>query len=528
MPHSAILVFDNNVRPVINTVTDNHSYLYADEQHTSLEDNHIFHPNPIPKNSSNDTLGFVSTCTDTYINDSIFSNDDTIESLPSTSPIVDKLHTRGIYKIQLQHEIQNDGGANRSVTNCRPILHNFKFINPYPIGGVNNSTPAIYCTGYGYIKWYSPSKYLVLVPCYFSEQASGTIISPTDIVFSHIDVFSGWQMTTNIDDSTGLFTLLARDGVSHIRFPTFMKNNLWFHHLHVQDNDPHSTKPKSQIRSVVRSMTYNARYELWHHRLGHPGKSITEKFPHSVIGVPPLRPPKFHACGSCLRSKFHNKSLKEKPTNVTGTNTTISSNNEEDLNTISIGQFLHMDYGFVRGSDYTARDNDGKLVTSIDKYRAYLLIIDRKSRYIWIFLTKTKEPPLLQVKSLLSIFKPCSISRITTDQGGELASSKKFVDLIASTNYILTPTGSYSSAQNGLAETPNKHLAQIMRNLLYSAGLGSHFWSYAMRHSVYLKNRWPHSSINYMTPYEALHGVKPNLSHLRIFGSIVHIKSSDN
>ena len=441
---------------------------------------------------------------------------------------LNQLHTKGIYRIQLQHENQNDGGANRSVTNCRHILHNFKIINPCPIGGVNNSTPAIYCTGYGYIKWFSPSKYLVLIPCYFSAQASGTIISPTDIVSSHIDVFSGWQMTTNVDDLTGLFTLLARDGVSHIRFPTFVKNNLWFHHLHVQDNDTHSTKPRSQIRSAVRSLTYNARYELWHHRLGHPGKSITEKFPQSVIGVPPLRPTKFHACGSCLRSKFHNKSLKEKPANVSGTNTTISSDDGENVTTMSIGQFLHMDYGFVRGSDYTARDNDGKLVTSIDKYRAYLLVIDRKSRYIWIFLTKTKEPPLLQVKSLLSIFKPCPISRITTDQGGELASSKKFVDLIASTNYILTPTGAYSSSQNGLAETPNKHLAQIMRNLLYSEGLGSQFWSYAMRHSVYLKNRWPHSSINYMTPYEALHGVKPNLSHLRIFGSIVHIKSSDN
>ena len=186
-----------------------------------------------------------------------------------------------------------------------------------------------------------------------------------------------------------------------------------------------------------------------------------------------------------------------------------------------------MDYGFVRGSDYHSRDNDGKLVTSIDKYRSYLLIIDKKSRYIWIFLTRNKDPPIQQVKSLLSIFKPCGLSTITTDQGGELASSKKFIAMVSSTPYILTPTGAYCSAQNGLAETPNKHLAQIMRNLLYSAGLGSQFWSYALRHSVYLKNRWPHSSIGYMTPFEALHGTKPNLSHLRIFGSIVHIKSAE-
>ena len=64
-----------------------------------------------------------------------------------------------------------------------------------------------------------------------------------------------------------------------------------------------------------------------------------------------------------------------------------------------------------------------------------------------------------------------------------------------------------------------------MRNLLYSAGLGSEFWSNALRHTVYLKNRWPHSSLSWKTPYEALNGTKPNLSSIRVFGSIAHIKT---
>ena len=429
--------------------------------------------------------------------------------------------------MQFQSYIQNDGGANRSVTNSKQILYDYKIIEPYPIGGVNSSSPAIYCTGHGYIKWYSPSKYLVLIPCYFSEQASGTIISPTDIVFSHLDVFNGWQMTTNVDNSTGVFTLLARDGVNHIKFPTFMKNNLWFHHLYLHSDRQNPTLD-IPMSSIVKSLSYYATYELWHHRLGHPGKSITERFHNSVIGVPPLRPPPFHSCGSCLRSKFHNTSRRDLKTNTDThvTETQPKNNDKETFDNLQTGQFLHMDYGFVRGSDYNARDNDGKLVTSIDKYRAYLLVIDRKTRYIWIFLTRTKMPPVKQVRSLLNIFPPHKISTITTDQGGELASSHAFADMISSTNYILTPTGAYCSAQNGLAETPNKHLAQIMRNLLYSAGLGSQFWSYALRHSVYLKNRWPHSSNDWKTPYELLNGQKPNLSQLRVFGSIVHIKSA--
>ena len=40
-----------------------------------------------------------------------------------------------------------------------------------------------------------------------------------------------------------------------------------------------------------------------------------------------------------------------------------------------------------------------------------------------------------------------------------------------------------------------------------------------------LKNRQPHSGIEYKTPYEMVNNTKPNLSHLHVFGSLVHIKN---
>lgn len=62
--------------------------------------------------------------------------------------------------------------------------------------------------------------------------------------------------------------------------------------------------------------------------------------------------------------------------------------------------------------------------------------------------------------------------------------------------------------------------------MLYSDRLVSRFWSYTLRHAVYLKNRWPHASIKWKTPYKILHSQKPDLSHLRISGSRVNVKSS--
>ena len=51
------------------------------------------------------------------------------------------------------------------------------------------------------------------------------------------------------------------------------------------------------------------------------------------------------------------------------------------------------------------------------------------------------------------------------------------------------------------------------------------FWPEACACAVYLKNRLPHSAIKGMTPYEAFHGKKPQISHLQPFGRecYVHI-----
>ena len=104
--------------------------------------------------------------------------------------------------------------------------------------------------------------------------------------------------------------------------------------------------------------------------------------------------------------------------------------------------------------------------------------------------------------------------------------SKQFQEVVKDNNYTLKLTGTDSSAQNGLAEKPNQDLAQTMRALLYSSGLGSQYWSYALRHVVYLKNHLPHSANNWKSLYQLMNNKKPNLSKLKVFGARVQIKKS--
>ena len=56
-----------------------------------------------------------------------------------------------------------------------------------------------------------------------------------------------------------------------------------------------------------------------------------------------------------------------------------------------------MDFGFMRAStdDYRRPNkNTDRVVQSYDGFSAYLLIVDGASRQVWVFLTKSKTPPL--------------------------------------------------------------------------------------------------------------------------------------
>ena len=95
----------------------------------------------------------------------------------------------------------------------------------------------------------------------------------------------------------------------------------------------------------------------------------------------------------------------------------------EDEDELPIGlaqQHFHIDFGFVRGSRYSINQEDQPTVTNIDGYSSYLIAVDCITRYVWIFLTFSKAPPITIAKTLLEKFKCNNPHRsVRTDQGGE-------------------------------------------------------------------------------------------------------------
>ena len=102
---------------------------------------------------------------------------------------------------------------------------------------------------------------------------------------------------------------------------------------------------------------------------------------------------------------------------------------------------------------YTIKQETGHTITSKDGYNSYLIIVDRATRYTWIFLTKTKEPPVNIVRKVLRKFKYKSPHRaVRVDQGKELGNSIDFSKMVNDEGFTLEVTGAESSSQNGIAE----------------------------------------------------------------------------
>jgi hypothetical protein len=92
----------------------------------------------------------------------------------------------GLYRVQIL-SAQHDGGANRSVTSSKDLLLHFEDIPDYAINGVKEGEPAIVCTGRGFIPWRSNTGEIILVRSLYCPQASGTILSPSDINAQYSD-----------------------------------------------------------------------------------------------------------------------------------------------------------------------------------------------------------------------------------------------------------------------------------------------------------------------------------------------------
>jgi hypothetical protein len=193
--------------------------------------------------------------------------------------------------------------------------------------------------------------------------------------------------------------------------------------------------PKSSTRpQFLKSKQVEA--DLWQARLGHCSDWQLKVIPMSTTGTPS----KFTPHPFASYDVYNQARIRKRP----------STRGKHPSRATTAVQRWFMDFGFLRASqfDYSRPDKSkDRVITSFDGFNSYLLVVDEATKYTWVYLCKSKEPPISMINLHLDQFGHKS-GFICTDQGGELAGSADFITSMALRHFIVEPTGADSPDQN--------------------------------------------------------------------------------
>ncbi|KHJ44492.1 integrase core domain protein [Trichuris suis] len=107
---------------------------------------------------------------------------------------------------------------------------------------------------------------------------------------------------------------------------------------------------------------------------------------------------------------------------------------------------------------------------------------------------------------------------LRTDNGKEYVTNEQLLKFLKREGIKHQTTLAYTPQQNGVAERRNRSLQEMAKCMLLDANIPTSFWGEEMLAAAYLQNRLPSRSVS-RTPKELWDGKKPDVSHIRIFGS---------
>jgi len=158
--------------------------------------------------------------------------------------------------------------------------------------------------------------------------------------------------------------------------------------------------------------------------------------------------------------------------------------------------------------------------------RYFLLLVDDCSRYMWLHLLSSKdEAPaaIMAFQAQVETETGKKLHVLRTDRGGEFT-SVEFGLYCAGQGVERHLTAPYSPQQNGVVERRNQTVVGMARSMLKAMKMPAAFWGEAVCTAVFILNRAPTKSLKGSTPFEAWHGRKPDVSFLRTFGCVGHVK----
>ena len=247
-----------------------------------------------------------------------------------------------------------------------------------------------------------------------------------------------------------------------------------------------------------------ASLEVWHCRFGHINYKYVNELSQKkmVVGVNCSKEDTNQQCEACAKAKMHRVPVPK------------ASRNRSS-------RPLHLVHSDVCGP---------MNVNSIGGSKYVLSFTDDYTKYVTVYFLKNKSEVLSkfqEYESMVTNLTGLKIQTLRSDNGGEYT-SKEFAKFCASMGIVRQFTNPYTPEQNGVSERLNRTLIESGKSMLFHAGLPLSFWAEAVNTATYLPNRSPVSSLPDKTPYECWYGRKPDVSNLKVFGSICFVHTPDS
>ena len=115
------------------------------------------------------------------------------------------------------------------------------------------------------------------------------------------------------------------------------------------------------------------------------------------------------------------------------------------------------------------------------------------------------------------------VQRVRSDRGGEYLGGI-LQDFLKQRGIVHETSAPHTPQQNGAAERLNRTLLERVRAMLHDSQLPLSFWAEAVNTANMVRNVSPASRAGDQTPWERFHGLKPDVSRLRVFGCKVYTR----
>ena len=252
--------------------------------------------------------------------------------------------------------------------------------------------------------------------------------------------------------------------------------------------------------ALVRSGSSISRpsWNLWHSRLAHLNfHSMKIALGDSLPKATELEEHELVACTVCMQAKQQRKIIHQPVARTTGP-----------------FELIHSDLA-------------GPIATpSCSGARYFILYIDDHTRYTSVYFLRTKEAMEITgcfqefITRIEKHFPQYPVTRFRCDNGRGEYSNKFFRGILRASGVLFEPAPPYTQHKNGLSERMIRTIATKGRSLLLDSKLDPELWAEAINTATYLHARSPSRVIGNKSPYEALYGDKPLLSHIRHFGCL--------